>query len=64
MRSYSDVVSASGKFIFAVFARYLFGVHCDCLSNYVQSFTSIRFIGLRVRVRVVMQVSLVCYDLL
>ena len=54
MRSYSDVVSASGKLICTVFSRYLFGVHCDCLRailpNHVQSFTSVGFIGVRVRV--------------
>ena len=27
----SDVVSGSCKFIFAVSARYLFGVYCNCL---------------------------------
>ena len=27
----SVVVSGSGKFIFAVSARYLFGVYCNCL---------------------------------
>ena len=62
MRSYSDVVSGSGKFIFGtVSARYLCGVYCNCLSailpNHVQSFISLRVIGLRVRVRVVVQVS-------
>ena len=49
MRSYSDVVSGSGKF--------MFGVYCNCLRailpNHVQSFISLRV----VRVRVVVQVS-------
>ena len=44
MRSYSDVVSGSGKFVFAVSARYLFGVYCNCLRailpNLVQLFLS------------------------
>ena len=58
MRSYSDVVSGSGKFIFGtVSARYLCGVYCNCLRailpNHVQSFISLRV----VRVRVVVQVS-------
>ena len=61
MRSYSDVVSGSGKFIFGVSARYLCGLYCNYLSailpNHVQSFISLRVIGLRVRVRVVVQVS-------
>ena len=30
-RSYSDVVSGSGKFIFAVSTGYLFGVYCNCV---------------------------------
>ena len=54
MTSYSDVVSGSGKFIF--------GVYCNCLRailpNHVQSFISLRIIGLRVRVRVVVQVTI------
>ena len=54
MRSYSDVVSGSGKFIFAVSARYLCGAYYNCLSailpNHAQSFISLRVIGLRVQV--------------
>ena len=50
MRSYSKVVSGSGKFIFTVSARYLCGVYCNCLSailpNHVQSFISLRVISL------------------
>ena len=62
MRSYSDVESGSGKFIFGVSARCLCGINCNCLNailpNHVQSFISqLRVIGLRVRVRVVGQVS-------
>ena len=30
-KSYSDVVSGSGKFIFAVSTGYLFGVYCNCV---------------------------------
>ena len=54
MRSYSDVASGSGKFIFAVSARYLCGAYCNCLGailpNHAQSFISLRVIGLRVQV--------------
>ena len=39
MRSYSDVVSGSGKFIFAVFARYLFGTVWCSLRLSARDFT-------------------------
>lgn len=50
-RSYADVVSGNGKFIFAV--SVLFGVCRSFLRyspNHVQSYISFRLIGLRVRV--------------
>ena len=45
MRSYSDVVVGSGKYMFTVSARYLCGFYCNCLSsilpNHVQSSVSL-----------------------
>ena len=57
-RSYFDVVSGSGKFIFAVSTGYYFGVCCNfnmCKRFYLMTTCnrmSVRVVGLRVRAAV------------